>query len=90
MLFAAQGKPQVLKITLNFNHQAKHCETLDIKQRNSNSFTPLMLAIKNYCTECVALLLQAGVNPKRKNNQGEDAFALAQSKADILVLLNKY
>lgn len=90
LLFAAQGKPHILKIILNFDHQAKQGEELNIKQRNSNSFTPLMLAIKSHCTSCVALLLEAGANPKRKSNQGENAFALAKSKDDILALLNKY
>jgi len=90
LLFAAQGKPDILKIILDFDHQAKQHEPLNIKQRNSNSFTPLMLAIKSHCTQCVALLLEAGANPRRKNNQGDDAFALAKSKADILSLLDKY
>ncbi len=90
LLFAAQGKPAILKIILHFNHQAKHGETLDIKQRNNNSFTPLMLAIKSNCASCVKYLLDAGANPKRKNNQGENSFYLAKSKADILPLLKKY
>lgn len=90
LLFAAQGKPQILKKILLFDQKAKHGEPLDIKQRNSHSFTPLMLAIKSRCEECVTLLLNAGANPKRKNNQGEDAFTLAKYNADILAILNEY
>ncbi|MDX2369199.1 MAG: ankyrin repeat domain-containing protein [Colwellia sp.] len=90
LLFAAQGKPSILKIILNFNHKAKHGEKLNIKQRNSNSLTPLMLAIKSNCTQCVKYLLDAGANPKRKNNQNENSFDLAESKADILTLLKKH
>ncbi|MFT7006177.1 MAG: ankyrin repeat protein [Colwellia sp.] len=90
LLFAAQGKPAILKIILHFNHQAKHGETLNIKQRNNNSLTPLMLAIKSNCAQCVKYLLDAGANPKRKNNQGENSFDLAKSKADILTILKQY
>jgi ankyrin repeat protein len=90
LLFAAQGKPDVLNTILSFYQQDKQREPLDIKQRNSHSFTPLMLAIKSQCTLCVGLLLEAGANPKRKNNQGENAFTLAKTNADILALLNKY
>jgi len=90
LLFAAQGKPIILNIILNFNHQTKQGKALNIKQRNNNSLTPLMLAIKSNCTQCVKYLLDVGANPKRKNNQGENSFDLAESKTDILTLLKKH
>lgn len=90
LLFAAQDRPKILAAILNFDHQRKHKKKLDIKQRNSQSLTPLMLAVKSQCTQCVALLLKAGANPKRKNNQGENSFTLAKSSPDILSILNKH
>lgn len=90
LLFAAQGKPTILNLILNFNHQAKQGKKLNIKQRNNNSLTPLMLAVKSNCAQCVKYLLAAGANPKRKNNQGENSFDLARSNIEVLDLLNKY
>jgi len=90
LLFAAQGRAEVLAIILNFNHRTNQDEEDFIKQRDSKSFTPLMLAIKSDCTRCVALLLKAGANPKRRNIQGEDSFVLAKSKTYILSMLQNY
>ena len=79
LMFAAQGKPKILALMLK--------SEINIKARNKYSLTPLMLAIKTDCEACVTLLLQAGANPKRKNEQGENSFDLAKDKPAILLLL---
>lgn len=79
LMFAAQGKANILALMLRSN--------INIKARNKNSYTPLMLAIKANCEQCVKLLLKAGANPKRKNEQGENAFDLAKDNPLLLTLL---
>lgn len=88
LMFAAQGKPAILALILNFNYRSG--EELNIKHRNNKSLTPLMLAVKSHCVHCVKLLLKAGSNPKRKNVQGEYAFDLAKGNANSLTVLNEY
>jgi ankyrin repeat protein len=90
LMFAAQGKPTILAVILNFYHQVKNGDKLNIKQRNNNSLTPLMLAVKSQCAQCVKLLLKSGSNPKRKNAQGENSFDLAKDNANILSILKSY
>jgi len=90
LMFAAQGKAEVLQVILSFNHQSKLKKPLNIKQRNDQSLTSLMLAVNSHCEQCVTLLLDAGANPKRKNDKGENSFDLAKSKPSILAILNKY
>jgi len=90
LLFAAQGRVEALTVILNFNKSTHQHQAHFIKQRDSKSFTPLMLAIKSNCRKCVDLLLKAGANPRRKNIQGEDSFVLAKSKTFILSMLQNY
>jgi len=90
LLFSAQSKPEILSLILNFNYQGKGMDKLDIKQRNSNNLTPLMLAVMDNCQQCVQLLLQAGANPKRKNDNRENSFDLAKGYPEILTTLTKF
>jgi ankyrin repeat protein len=82
LLLAAQNRPEILRLFLQSDR--------NIKVRNMQSNTPLMLAVKSQCRECVTLLLKAGANPNRKNEQGQNAFDLAENNAEILSILNKY
>ena len=82
LMFASQGKIKILQLFLNDKR------ALNIKERNNNSYTPLMLSVKNGCNECVQMLLDKGANPKRKSKQGEDSFDLSKNNIKILTLLN--
>ncbi len=90
LMFAAQGKAEILEIILNYyaNNKARK-DQLNIKQRNRHSLTALMLAVKSQNINCIALLLKAGANPKRKNENGENSFDLAKDNNQILTLLNQ-
>ena len=84
LMFAAQGKDKLVKLFIDDKRE------FNIKARNNNSSTALMLSIKSNCIKCVQLLLNKGANPKRKNKQGEDSFDLSKNKPEILTLLNNY
>jgi len=90
LMFAAQGKAEILKIILDHYlvNNAKDNE-LNIKQRNRHSLTALMLAVNSNSINCIRLLLKAGANPRRKNEKGENAFDLAKGDKQILALLNQ-
>jgi len=89
-MLAAQGSAEILQAILNFDHLSKLNKKLKIKQRNTQSLTPLMLAITSNNEAGVKLLLNASANPKRKNDKGENSFDLAKYKPSILTILNKH
>ena len=82
LMFAAQGKVKILKLFLNDKRE------FNIKERNHNSYTALMLSVQNSCFKCVQLLLNKGANPKRRNKQGDDSFDLAKNNSKIFNLLS--
>jgi len=82
LMFAAQGQDKILKLFLDDKREP------NIKTRNNNSATALMLSIQSNCFTCVQLLLNKGANPKRKNKQGEDSFDLSKNNTKIFNLLN--
>ncbi len=80
LMFAAQGKDHELALILD--------RKPDLKRRNKQSLTALMLAVKSVSAKCVKLLLAAGAKPRRKNKKGENSFDLALGNSAILTILN--
>jgi len=82
VMLAAQYSAPVLKLLLN--------KKTELSQRNNQTLTALMLAIKSGNTKSVKTLLIAGANPRRRDEQGQDAFDFAKGKPDIQAILKDY
>ena len=82
VMLAAQYSAPVLKLLLN--------KKTELSQRNNQTLTALMLAIKSGNTKSVKALLIAGANPRRRDEQGQDAFDFAKGKPDIQAILKDY
>ena len=70
---AAQGRPRLLRLLLAGGRLAGAVNRADEEQ----GFTPLMLAARRGCKECVELLLQAGADPQARTAGGKSAADLA-------------
>jgi len=82
VMLAAQYSDPVLKLLLN--------KKTDLAQRNNQTLTALMLAIKSGNAKSVKTLLIAGANPRRRDEQGQDSFDFAKGKPDIQAILKDY
>ena len=81
-MLAAQMSNPILKLFLQ--------QDIDLSNRNKQTLTPLMLAVKAANKDCVQSLLKAGANPRRRNKQGQDAIDLAIDQPEIVSLLEQY
>ena len=50
----------------------------DPESAAAGGVTPLLRAVRNRCSAAVAALLQAGVDPRRTNDNGSSALDLAR------------
>ncbi len=82
LMFAAQKSGALLQAILQKND--------DLSTRNNQSYTALMLAVESKCYDCVQILLEAGAEPKRRNNKGHDSFYLAADDKKLLQMLEQY
>ena len=82
VMFAAQYSDEILQLFIH--------KDIELSKRNNQTLTPLMLAIKKNNIASVRTLLEAGANPKRRNENGQNAFDLAENRIEILSLLENY
>ncbi len=82
VMLAAQYSEPILKLLLNKN--------TDLSKRNKQTRTALMLAIKSANSMSVKTLLLAGANPRRRDEQGQDAFDFAKGQPAIQAILEEY
>ncbi len=82
VMLAAQYSEPILKLLINNN--------TDLSRRNKQTRTALMLAIKSANSMSVKTLLLAGANPRRRDEQGQDAFDFAKGQPAIQAILEEY
>ena len=82
LMFAAQNSPRSLNLLLT--------PKTKLSRRNNATMTALMLAIKSNNIESTKILLEAGANPNRKNQQGQDAYDLSKDSPVLKELLNDF
>ncbi len=82
VMFAAQSSTRILELFLK--------NDIDLSKRNKQTLTALMLAIKSKNYQSAKILLEAGANPKRRNEQGQNSFDLAKEQPKLLKLLEQF